>query len=117
MQILKMLKFQILLILTYNVTKSAIKSKLKNLLSELRGFKFVTALVSALRKIESEDKTKYDNFHSGSKGEINNYQSIDDVFESMLQLYQTYKNLYEMFQAGLLIESFTIALVFQSRIP
>ena len=48
MQILKILKFQILLILNYNVTKSAIKSKLKDLLSELRGFKFVTGLVSVL---------------------------------------------------------------------
>ena len=42
-----MLKFSILLTLNYNLedTESAIKNKLKNLLTELRGFKFVTTLV------------------------------------------------------------------------
>ena len=51
-------------------TKSVIKNKLIDLLSELKGFKFMTALVLEFKKIESEDKTKYDTFHSNSKAEI-----------------------------------------------
>ena len=39
-------------------TESAIKNKGKKLLSELRGFKFVTTLVLVFKKIESKDKTK-----------------------------------------------------------
>ena len=41
-------------------TESAIKSKLIELLTQLKGFKFVTTLVLVFKKIESEDKTKYD---------------------------------------------------------
>ena len=51
-------------------TESAIKSKLIKLLTQLKGFKFVTALVLVFKKIESEDKTKYDNFFSSPKAEI-----------------------------------------------
>ena len=47
--------------------KSAIKSKLIDLLSELRGFKFATTLVLVFKMIKSEDKTKYDTFCSNSK--------------------------------------------------
>ena len=32
------------------------------MLSESRGFKFVTTLVLVFKNIESEDKTKYDTF-------------------------------------------------------
>ena len=36
------------------------------------------------KKIESEDKTKYDSFHSNSKAEIIiNKSDIDDVFKSI----------------------------------
>ena len=42
-------------------TESAIKGKLiVDLLAQLKGFKFVTTLVLVIKKIESEDKTKYD---------------------------------------------------------
>ena len=41
-------------------TESAIKNILKNLLTELRGFNFVTTLVLVLKKVECENKTKYD---------------------------------------------------------
>ena len=37
-------------------TETAIKSKLIELLSQLRGFKFVTTLVLVFTKIESKDK-------------------------------------------------------------
>ena len=63
-------------------TESAIKSKLIELLTQLKGFKFVATLV--FKKIESEDKTKYDNFYSSSKVEkVINESDIDDVFQSI----------------------------------
>ena len=65
-------------------TESAIKSKLIELLTQLKGFKFVTTLVFMFEKIESEDKTKYDNFYSSTKAEIIiNESDIDDVFQSI----------------------------------
>ena len=50
-------------------TESVIKSKLINLLSELRGFKFATTLALMFKKIESEEKTKNDTFYSNLKAE------------------------------------------------
>ena len=66
-------------------TKSAIKSKLIKLLTQLKGFKFKTTLVLVFKKIgENEDKTKYDNFYSNSKGEaIINESDIGHVFQSI----------------------------------
>ena len=48
-------------------TESAIKIKLKKILFKLRGFTFVPVLGLVFKKIESEDKTKYDTFYSDSK--------------------------------------------------
>ena len=48
-------------------TESASKSNLIELLTQLKGFKFVTTLVLVLKTIESEDKMKYDNFHLSQK--------------------------------------------------
>ena len=65
-------------------TESPIKNKLKKLFSELRGFKFVIILVLVFKKIESKDKTKFDNFYSSSKAElIINESDTDNVFESI----------------------------------
>ena len=51
---------------------------------ELRGFRFVTTLVVVFKKIESKDKTKYDNFFSNSKAEIIiNEIDIENVFKSI----------------------------------
>lgn len=62
-------------------TESAIKNELKDLLSELRELKFVTALFLELK---SDDATKYSNFYSNSKREtIINQSDINDVFESI----------------------------------
>ena len=70
--------------LQLNDTESSIKSELIDLLSKLRGFKFLTTLVLAFKKIESQDKTKYDNFYGSSKVEIIiNETDIDDVFQSI----------------------------------
>ena len=53
-------------------------------MTQLKDFKFVTALILLFKKIESEHKTKYDNFHSSSKSEIIiNESDIDDVFQSI----------------------------------
>ena len=91
MQVLIILKFQILLILNYNLdTKSATKSKLIELLTQLKGFEFVTTFVLMFKKMESEDKTKYDNFYSSSIAEIIiSENDIDGVYQSILQLQQT----------------------------
>ena len=51
----------------------AIKSKLIELLIQSKGFKFVTALVLVFKKMQSEDKTKYDNFLFKLRSR-NNYQ-------------------------------------------
>ena len=65
-------------------TESAIKRKLIELLTQLKGFKFVTTLILVFKNKESEDKTKYDNFYSISKAEIIiNASDIDDVFQSI----------------------------------
>ena len=50
--------------------ESAIKSKLIDLLTQLKGFKFVTTLVLVFKNIEIEYRTKYDTFYSNSKVEI-----------------------------------------------
>ena len=61
-----------------------IKSKLVDLLIQLKGLKFVTTLALVSKKIESNDKTKYDTFYSNSKADkIINKSDIDDVFESI----------------------------------
>ena len=53
-------------------------------MTHLKGFKFVTKLVLMFKKIESEDKTKYENFYSSSEAEIViNESDIDDVFQSI----------------------------------
>ena len=68
-------------------TESAIKKKLKNLLSELRWFKFVMTLVIQFKKIESDNATKYSTFYSNSKAEIIiNESNIEDVFKSIYSM-------------------------------
>ena len=53
-------------------------------MTQLKSFKFVTKLVLVFKKIESKDKTKYDNFFSSSKAEvIINESDIDDVLKSI----------------------------------
>ena len=65
-------------------TESAIKSKLIELLTQLKYFEFVATLVLVFKKIERQDKTNVDNFYSSSKAElITNESDIDDVFHSI----------------------------------
>ena len=68
--------------LQFKDIESAIKNELIDLLSELRAFKFVTALVLESKKIENNDESKYSTFYSNSKAErIFNESDIDEVFE------------------------------------
>ena len=55
-------------------------------------------LVSVFKKIESEDKAKYDSFYSSSTAEIINKSGIDDVLKSVYiaikqSIQQPYKSL------------------------
>ena len=71
-------------------TKSEIKNKIIDLLSELRGFKFVKTLVLEFKKIGSDDKTKYDTFYLNSKTKtIINESYTDDIFESIYNTYMS----------------------------
>ena len=63
-------------------TGSVIKNKLKKLLSELRGSKFVTTLVLMFKKIEGKKNTWTFLFKLKSKIIINE-SDIDDVLESI----------------------------------
>ena len=54
-------------------------------MSELRELKLVATLVIMFKKIESEDKTKYNTFYSHTKAEtIINESDIANVFKSIL---------------------------------
>ena len=86
-------------------------------MTQLKGFQFVTTLVLVFKKIESEDKTKYDNFYSSSKDEIIiNESDIDDVFQSIYTIMTNMQTSSGKGQAGLLIQSLIILLVLQSTI-
>ena len=53
-------------------------------MSELRELKLVATLVIMFKKIESEDKTKYNTFYSHTKAEtIINESDIANVFKSI----------------------------------
>ena len=53
-------------------------------MAQLKSFQFVITFVLVLKKIESEDKTKYDTFYSNAKEEIViNESDIDGVFQSI----------------------------------
>ena len=66
--------------LQFKDTECANKSKLIELLSQLRGFRFVKTLVLVCKKIKSKDKTKYDNFYSSYSKIIINESDIENAF-------------------------------------
>ena len=49
--------------------ESAIKNKLKDLLSELKGIKLVITQILKFKKIQNDDKTLYSTFYLNSKAE------------------------------------------------
>ena len=67
---------------SFKYIKSTIINNLKDLLTELEGFKSLTTLALEFKKLESEDETKYSTLCLSSKVEtIINGSDIDDVFE------------------------------------
>ena len=65
-------------------TESATKIKPIELLTQLKGFKFVATLVLVFKKIENEDRTRYKNFYLSSNADIViNESDIDNVFQSI----------------------------------
>ena len=83
LQVFIMLKFLILLIPNYNLKVLILQlKKLKKVLTELRGLKFVTSLVLVFTKIESDDNTNYNTFYSCSNADIIINES-DIVFDSI----------------------------------
>ena len=63
-------------------------------------------MIIEFKKIESDDATKYTTFYSNSKAKtvINVVTLMIYLNQSILRLYQTYKNTLEKFQVGLLIQ-------------
>ena len=64
-------------------TEFAIKNKLKDLLTELRGLKYLTTLVIEFEKIESDDTTIYIFFSNSKSATVINANDIDYVFKSI----------------------------------
>ena len=53
-------------------------------MTQIKGFKLLTAVVLVYKKTESDDKKKHDTFYSISKAETNISESdTDDIFESI----------------------------------
>ena len=78
----------------------------------------MTSLVIEFKKMESNDARRYSTFYSNLQIETVIYESnIDDVFESTVRLYQTFKNPLKKVVTGLLIQSSTSILIFQSTTP
>ena len=86
------------------------RNEVKDLLTELKEFKFEETLALEFKKVESDDKTKYNTFYLSSKVEkMINESDIDDVFESIYMITiskytkiknQKYKNLLEKVRGG-----------------
>lgn len=57
------------------------------LLIELKDFKFVTALVLEIKKIESDGKTKYDTLYSNSIAEAVSHES--EIYDAIESIYTT----------------------------
>ena len=64
-------------------TESAIRNKLKDLVKEFKGFKFVKTLVLEFKKTEVDDETKYGIFSLSSKADTVIDESDINVFESI----------------------------------
>ena len=63
-------------------------------------------MIIEFKKIESDYATKYTTFYSNSKAKtvINVVTLMIYLNQSILRLYQTYKNTLEKFRVGLLIQ-------------
>ena len=75
-------------------TEFSIRNELIDLLTELKGFKLATTVLSEFKKIENDNKTKYSTFYSYPKAETILTKVILMVYlnQSIVRLYQTYQN-------------------------
>ena len=83
-------------------TKYAIKSKLIDLLSELRGFKFRTTLILEFKKTENDDETKYSTFYL--KQLLMKVILTIYLNQFILRSCQTYKHFLDKVLVGLLLQ-------------
>ena len=74
-------------------------------MTQLKGLKFVKTIVLAFKKIESKDKTKYDNFYASSKAEIIINEIDIDVFQSIYHTIITNVQKFLGKGSGLIIDS------------
>ena len=104
--------------LQFKDTQFAIKNKLIYLLSELKGFKFITTLFFEFKIKKLMTKQNMASFIQTQKQEQLLMKVILMMFlnQFILRLYQTYKNLQEKIQVGLLTQSQIMILIFQSKI-
>ena len=87
-------------------TEPAITKKIKNLLNELRGYKFNMILALNFKKSKSKDETKFCTFHSNSKAErIILDADIDSIFELILSTVMTKIQNYQPEDSGCIIGS------------
>ena len=87
-------------------TEPAITKKIKNLLNELRGYKFNMILALNFKKSKSKDETKFCTFHSNSKAErIILDADIDSIFELILSTIMTKIQNYQPEDSGCIIGS------------
>ena len=86
-------------------------TELKDFLSEVRRFKFVTTLVLEFDNIEPLIQSQKQNQL------LMKVTLIMYLIQSIGRLYQAYKNILEKFQAGLLIQLSITILMCQSTIP
>ena len=62
-------------------TESAVRSKLKDLLTELKGFKLWSTFVLEFKKVENDNERRYSSFNLYSKAETNiNEEDLDNAF-------------------------------------
>ena len=76
-------------------------------MTKLKGFEFVTTLVSAFKKTKRDDKPIYSTFYWKSKAEaIINESDIDDIFDSIYSTILSDMQRYLWQGLGLIIDSF-----------
>ena len=87
--------YNIKILNSFNNELSAIKSKLIELLTQLKGFKNIATLFLVSKGIETEDKTKHNNFYSSSKAEI--IINKIDIYDAFKSIYTTITTIIQKF--------------------
>ena len=119
-QVLIILDLLVLLILNYGLkdAESAVKNKLMDLLAELREVEFLTRFAFRMQKVIKKENMALFSRTQKQKQLLIKVILMMYLNQSILQLYQTHKNLLENIWVGLLIQSQIMSniLIFQSWI-